>query len=178
MTHDSLEKARLHMPPSHLLSLVLLGEKKIPKKLLFSCSYSEICTALTPVQGGVAVSFWWLGIWWIQGWLGLVVCAEFIGKGVCRRQAAHPREWLCLFPSPEGSGCSAPLLQFHCRQLTKEAGRDTSQETKRGQPLLQPNGPTCHLTEVRHQPARVSAFQQLERSFAAIPTPQSGIGTR
>lgn len=28
-----------------------------------------------------------------------------------------------------------------------------SQQTRRGQPLLQPNGPTCPLTEVRH-PAR------------------------
>lgn len=56
MTHDSLEKARLHMPPSLLLSLVLLAKKNIPKSCWFSSSYSEISTALTPVQGGVAVA--------------------------------------------------------------------------------------------------------------------------
>lgn len=109
MTHDSLEKGTA--PHASFTSAILgaAGKKKHPKKLLFSCSYAEISAALTPVHGGVAVGFWWLGITWIQGWLGLV-CAEFIGKGVSRSQAAHPREWLCLFPSPEGSGCSAPLF--------------------------------------------------------------------
>lgn len=109
MTHDSLKKAQLHMPPSHLLSLVLLGKKNHPKKLLISCC----CSEMNPSTRAVAVGFWWLGIRWIQGWLGLV-CAEFIENGVCRRQAAHPRECqesqLCPFPSAEGSGCSAPLF--------------------------------------------------------------------
>lgn len=68
--------------------------KNHPKKLLFSCSCSEINTALPPVQGGVDVGSWWLGIRWIQGWLGLV-CAEFIGKGVCRSQGMAVPVSLC-----------------------------------------------------------------------------------
>lgn len=45
---------------------------------------------------------------------------------------------------------SIVFVSFHSRQLTKEAGRDMSQQTKTDRALLQPNELTCHLTEVRN----------------------------
>lgn len=103
--------------------------------------------------------------WW-QQWWGLV-CTEFNHRdvlvlvswrvaGTCHRKS--PAHFPPCRETAAQSCCLSPAVSFiPFRQLTKEAGRDTSQQTKTGRPLLLPNGRTCHQTEVRHSPQRGSS---------------------
>lgn len=158
-------KAQLPEPRCPLPSLVLPKKPPQSAALLPFLAVTKIATKrrteLAPEA--VAAPMQWQGNFMVAGEShGAGDGGGWSAAGVEQELCLHQRASAALAAVAGNNllaflpGGKWPLTSVVCfipfRQLTKEAGRDTSQQTKTGRALQQPNGRTCHPTEVRHRP--------------------------
>lgn len=158
-------KAQLPKPHCPLPSLVLPKKPPQSAALLPFLAVTKIATKHSTelAPEAVAAPVQWQGNFMVVGEShGAGDGGDWSAAGVEQELCLHQRASAALAAVAGNNllaflpGGKWPLTSVVCfipfRQLTKEAGRDTSQQTKTGRALQQPNGRTCHLTEVRHRP--------------------------